>query len=498
MECTVNKETQVVLKENLLGKPYETCRILETLQKVYRQKHLRYFIDIIYTTTVNYLEIYSEESQTEVDSSTIYTLISLLEYCDEIDDLKLRKIFNFLNDLSEKNKLNKDIVYLCLLPQQNLRILKQFLNFEQEFFNNCCITDSSSLFRYSLYKNKHWLFHILDKEIPSLSNQKIYEKLLLLKLNYITNLENINYMQISDILTKIPSRKVTTDIFLQFYITEIRWNLELYHFISKRTLKTVEKFKIVEKKPCLDILSNYFDIKDLNNYENINEILIKHEEYLTVLRGIKTLEEFEIKPIQELDVYNGFCLLKVFEYVILYNKNDDIQKRLKQIKHQFLQSKDQEFKLEVLENIFAMLFLQNKIVNLDQTEENMFICSKNNVFFIASFLKSILKEIKRKYNTTEEKLSGFYIRLSNLISNVSDCLWRLELLKSQDVIEEDAKNTINLMLSSANSLIYICLENDNFEKAHEIIQVSIYYSSYKFIKVFSNCLYASISYTVGL
>ncbi|KAF7283088.1 hypothetical protein GWI33_001492 [Rhynchophorus ferrugineus] len=128
--------------------------------------------------------------------------------------------------------------------------------------------------------------------------------------------------------------------------------------------------------------------------------------------------------------------------------------------------------IELLEIIFATIFIKKSDIKANQLElENSnlpisFICKKKEVRLLLFILKTVTDKVwlEKQYPQGSEACK----RLDQLRKNVTDALWRLDLIES---LPKCKKSLLHYMLAEGETLLNICLKCAEFSKAVEVLKV---------------------------
>lgn len=365
-----------------------------------------------------------------------------------------------IHEMVSTEKVDMGFVYLSVLS--NEKLLKTLVEYERKCFNSLDVTDQTSLFNYCLKNHIHWLFYFLENEICfELSKYSIVNKIWVLKLIYLSNKHDINLTDVRNCVFNIMKTS-GNDKFIQFYTTEMKRVLEICDNDTLNIDLNLHDYIVsLTSQSCLRTLSEFVNLDNIEAYTSIKRILSSNEQLQGASQEIVSRQN-EMK-YSEIDVYNAYYILLLADKYIEMGVNDGvlsdhIQVLLNSAKNYIMQSANVDFQIYAMENLFAYAFIRSRDVGVRKI--------RRHIHYVASSIKSALKEIKNHFSGDTKKQES-YTRFNNLLKNVTDFLWRLDLLKTQKDI------SIDVMTSSPTSLVHVCLQNDDYEKAHEVFKVSI-------------------------
>lgn len=374
-------------------------------------------------------------------------------------EIILPKIFKLIDD----GVLQKDILYLTLLANRNEDLLQKCAKYSKQIFQ-LSVDEPSTLFDYCLYKKQHWFNEIIsncNNELPSVFNETILNKIFTLKCIEITNSQCIDLDELQQIIRKVKLELL--DPFWQFYIKEINQIITWYKFCEKhsQTLNPTDIFLYSCNNSLLETLSEFLQLNQLE----WNEIY-------------DLFQNFESNNTDKSQSF-AFTMFYLLSNIIkLINPDEDINHNnvnliIDKIKTEILGINNLKLQIELLENIFILIFLQQKhLINKNKTKRNInldkYVCNEREVRLLLYLLKSILDDVKLKniYNNTPE-----YKQFTNLNKYVIDASWRMELIMHVKP-NQCENNLLNYMLAPPESLIYMCLKQEDINRAYQVIRVS--------------------------
>ncbi|RZC39218.1 hypothetical protein BDFB_007511 [Asbolus verrucosus] len=387
------------------------------------------------------------------DPSRFYTYLSNYKICGSDEKYFVENFIPKVYALYEKQILQKDLVYLSLLASQNFDTLEKFINYDKSVFV-LNIEDPVSLYDYFVYEQKHWLYEVInnpsayDKLIPLKS---IYNKLNMIKYITITNSSNINIEQLQTMSPQIDDEYL--DEFWKYYIQEVNRFIDIVQFCKTTTQTNAddnELFRFASNNTLLNTLSTYTNLKDSTQWENI---LCKIRDHMET---------------EQLNVFTGYIIIATLVNLLIHNsystslKKDFVNTLLDNMKNKLIELQDKHLQIELLENIFCLLFYRSG---------TDFACKEKEVRFVLFLLKTVMDKLKLK--KVYDKDSDEYKRLSTLNVYVADAIWRLDLIVNIKIAPKIEDQLVNYMLAPPESLIHLCLKRENFERAYQVIEVSL-------------------------
>ncbi|KAJ3648482.1 hypothetical protein Zmor_020282 [Zophobas morio] len=385
------------------------------------------------------------------DPARFYTYLSDYTLTEHDEKHFIESFIPKVYYLYDKKVLRKDLVYLSLLAGENHHVLEKFIEYDKSIFV-LNIDDPVSLFDYYVYEKKHWVYEIVnnpsgfDKLIPL---KTIYNKLKMIKFIYETNFPEVDIEYLHSLSAQIDVEVL--DDFWKFYVDEIIKFIEVVRFckpLLKREVSDSELFAFGSSNALLDTLSRFVDLGDPARWD-------------TILNRLKLNTNED-----ELNVFTGFMIIATLIRLLLqenYNTNnqkkDFVNSVFEDVKTWLLSLQNKQLQVELLENVFSLLFHRSR---------NEFTCKEKEIRFILFLLKSVIEELQLK--KTHEKTSPEHKKLSSLMNLVTDSLWRLDLIINTKMTPKIEERLLNYMLAPPASLIHLCLKRRNFERAHQVIQ----------------------------
>lgn len=426
-----------------------------------------------------------------------------------IEDVQKSEIIHKLYALYEKNIIRKDLILFSLLVNEDKTLFEQVVAYDNSKIK-LDLEQRTTIFDYTQVKKRNWFLDIIEEDYPNLDNifnQDVLLKIYFVKLIYFSNLQNVDIEDIKHVFNKIE-HKIWEDEIVTTYTNETKHILNVIEHVTRHTKEncdTTELYYYVWNNCVLNVLSNYTNLDESDNWSDITK-LVKDEELLKENYNVQDVNEYTQSEIfaSFTILYNTIKCIKLCQTL----KEEDtatkcrISAIVEENKQMILQIKKDSLLVEILENIFLLIFIK-------ESSQSQFFNNTNELFLIILFLKAVINEITSLKRI--EKHNEVYKRYCSLCNYVTDALWRLELITTiKNENEDTTNNVLQYMLATPESLICFCLEKGNFDKANEVIQViykhffkqfnsiSIKLNIYNFIMYFSNFFCAYFSNIEGL
>ncbi|KAK5647689.1 hypothetical protein RI129_002581 [Pyrocoelia pectoralis] len=390
----------------------------------------------------------------------LYRLVSQTQLPDNTDDI-LPKLFTLI----KQNTIRRDLIYLCLLINEDKNTIANFLEYEKTSFK-LDLTNSTSLYDFCIFTKKHWLLETIEnnhryEETYSNNISSIFR---ILKLIAASNQKDIDFLKIREYANCINIRN---NSFMERYVHRLNHILDITELCQNSSdFSTSQIYYYASTHLPLNTFSKFLNLESLSICDTVSTKLNINEDSSET----DTLRAYVI-------LLNLFECLKMCKNVTVSNETleykDDISDKINDIKNKLIDLRNFKLQVELLENIFAMLFLQERHLNgCPDKNGNNFFCNEKEVRLILVLLKSVMDDMKR--NNVTDKRSEEYRKFTELNKNVTDGLWRLELLVSDSMLtytNKLEKNIISYLLSPSESLIHLSLKQNNLNKALQVIQI---------------------------
>ncbi|XP_045461225.1 zinc finger FYVE domain-containing protein 26 [Harmonia axyridis] len=407
----------------------------------------------------------SDEEEKKFEGRNVYKFIACWKISQEREQAIgfLKIVMPKIQFLIEKGLLRRDLIFLSILATQNFNFLEKLLKYEKECFS-LNVDHYSSLYTYCIFKKEHWISAVEKNFRPSFETRvfsdNISKKLIVLKcLNSTINKFNLN--KIVSALKDYEEFHGNDDT-LDHLVFELKKCLDIIIFCRsiRGDVDEKEVYNVMCAKNMVETLSIFIPLEKTENWLSIAQKLKKYDEsyYNTCPDSLKKSEVFKLFTI----------LATVFNIEKIYRTEPlSMTKILDDLKNKLLKIDNPPLILELLEDIFAILFLSEK--HLDESKPDVF---KNNEAVIRSILyiiKEVIGVLKLKgvYKNTEN-----CERFTTLCRYVHDTCWRLEIvstLKTNSI--NNSEKILHYMLASPMSLLSMCLRQGGFSQAHEVVEI---------------------------
>lgn len=380
------------------------------------------------------------------------------------DEERVNEIIPNLYQLCKNGKLSKYYVYLSCLANIDDRILRKFFECDKADAH-LTTTSKMEIFEYVVYKRKHWFLKVL-KEFDSLGkehfNDAVYQKVLVAKLIEETNATTIDREKVRNILDAMVANE---DELIEFYKKEVQEVLNVITFMEDLDFSsnvTEEIFQFVIGNSLLTSLSKHVALEEEKYWERI----------------LNKLQDNDAQHCQgtdeatETDVFLSFTIIcTILNFVTSSNKAVNRGNELRKIIADFFKITCTRLQLEVMKISFIIIFLRTE--HLKSCTEDKYLNDSISLNNILQFLKNIFDTIKiqHKYNKESPEYKTF-IKFNKYLT---DAMWRYELIthvKSSKLAASPNK-LIPYMLAPPESLIHLCLKQRDFERAQQVVKVSL-------------------------
>lgn len=407
-----------------------------------------------------------------------YRHFSSLNY-ESNEDVVL-EVLPTLYKLFNKNILSKNILYLSLLLNDNSSLLDACIQWEKVNFKldyNDCLKDSNKLFDYTIYTKKHWFYHLISNwETINETLPNIQDKLLYLQLVTITNESNsLMFSMLEDVTKKclqVPSSDL--DPFWIFYAKEIRLILKILELCQNQ-----DNFISIHPGEFMDYSTKHSVLSVCSEYLNLTKTYKEVEHLLTEINQNTPPHNENLSD--QIQTLSSFGVLANLLKLILPSLKDNqphpsANEEIKRIQSQFLQLKDHKLQIELLQLIFTITFLQFDHI-IKRTESTFkivqsynFICNEKEVRLILFTLKSLIENIE--FNKIFENDPHCSEKLDRLHTLVIDATRRLDIVINTVSLPKYEEKFLYYMLATPEGLINLCLKNDDFDRAYQVLKVS--------------------------
>lgn len=375
--------------------------------------------------------------------------------CDvnEIDISQLKKVLTSIQELYQRRKLKKDIFYLVLLSNSNNFLINELMKHQNT--STKLLQYSGSLYDYTIFKSKQWFEVILNSDsLNTIFDESVITTSNILKLIYKTN-------EITKPLNEefIVNSKEANEFWKQ-YVKKIFYLWDIVEFCKSYdgNILNEEIFKYSSQHSCLQILYKYLKLEYFN-YNEIIQMIQKEDDIFDPInkKQVDTMVAYTIL----LTVFNSIFQIKTVSNVT--HLLDDLKSKLLTINHKIII-------IELLENIYTILFLMTNHFSNKQTD--VFFCQEPEIRLLLFLLKQLIDEIKSK-NVFNLQCKEQYSAFLNIQKHVTNALWRMELVGKVKNSEKCERKLLKYMLAMPESLIQMCLKEGDYERAYQVVQVRI-------------------------
>lgn len=405
----------------------------------------------------------------DFNPESIYQALSEVNVI-EIEDEQLNEIISKLYHLCKERRLSKYYVYLSCMANDDCTLLQKFIEYDKAKANLNTLS-KLEIFEFVVFKRKHWFLKVLER-FESLAKENfdeiVYQKILLAKLIELTNAADIDTEKIEDILNGMFT---SDDKFVEFYKTEIKKVVDVTAFMERLNLtqnRTGEVLHFLVCNSLLSSLSKYVKLQQMDYWTEIDNKL-RENDALYFKEGEETTE---------LDIFLSFTIIHtILSVVISANKDTFVRDDLEKAKQNFFRISSAKLQIEVIKILFILIFLRNEHLKIctdgDGEEQQGYLNNYNSLSGILQFLKDVFETIKiqNKFN----KESTEYKTFMKFNKYLMDAVWRLELVSHVKASKLTIlpHRLISYMLAPPESLIYMCLRSKDFERALQVIRVSL-------------------------
>lgn len=378
------------------------------------------------------------------------------------------RIIPNLYKLLKDGKLQKDMLYLSFIAINSKQALEKFLAYDK---TSIILENLSAqyVYEYCIFKERHWLTEILNR-LDSLGKQQfsteIFQKLLVLKLFDVTNVELTDTEMVRRILFEVLE---INDDLLNFCINEIRNSVDAAEFVKSITsdipINVHELIHCTVRHSVLKTISQYTDLKRTEIWEHISKKIKQSNE------DLETFKAFTI-------------IISILRNLHILQTLETTESSFQEAEIQLLAIHNRKLQLKIIKTIFTLMFLRKEHLHNSSKNEG-FINGIKEIFTILHFLKSVFEIIKLK--TPFQKNSDEFKVFVELDKYLIDAVWRYELvtnIKSSKSSTSLNCQLVPYMLACPKSLLYMCLKNGDFNRAMQVIQVSFFKASLKRVLIF--------------
>lgn len=411
------------------------------------------------------LELYIEciannSSSLENYEEEVYQVLSEIAVT-AAEEERVKEMIPNLYELCKHGKLSKYYVYLSCMANIDDRILRRFFEYDKADADLTTIS-KTEIFEYVVYKRKHWFLKVL-KEFDSLGKQHfndiIHQKVLVAKLIEETNATTIDREKVRKVLDAVLPNE---DEFIEFYKKEMVEALNVIAFMEDLDFSssvTEEMFQFVISNSLLTSLSKHIALEKAKYWEIILNKLQDNDTQVT-------------DETTQKDVFLTFTVIcTILDIVTSNNEAVDREKELRKIIVNFFKITSATLQLEVIKISFIIIFLRTE--HLKHFTEHKYLNDNVSLNIILQFLKSVFDTIKIQHIYNKE--SPEYKTFIKFNKYLADAMWRYELIThvKASKLAASPHNLIPYMLAPPESLIHLCLKQKDFERAQQVVKVSL-------------------------
>lgn len=410
-----------------------------------------------------YIECIAKNNSLESYDVDIYEVLSEIDVT-EAEDERLKEIILNLLQFCEEKQLSKYYIYLSCLANSNQVMLQKFVEYDMAKADLKEIAETE-IFEYVVYKRKHWFLKVLD-EFDTLGkrylNDNIYQKIVATKLIEQTNIPIIDKGNVESILHLLS---LNDDEFVCFYKEEIKNVLSVITFLEDLSLihdTTDEMFRFIICNSLLATLSKYTELEDTKHWERIVEKLQDNDAQL----------HESAEDTTQTDVFLSFAILCTFLNFI--TSNCTLGNELQKLKENFFKITSTKLQMEVIKIVFIFVFLRKEhLKHSVECDLNEYLNNSKNLNLIFQFLKDVFCTIKIENKLSKE--SPEYGAFTKFNKYLTDAIWRYELIThvQSSKLATSPHRLIYYMLAPPESLIHLCLKRRDFERADQVVKVSL-------------------------
>lgn len=403
----------------------------------------------------------------DFNPQSIYQTLSEVNII-ETEEEQLKEIISKLYQLCKERKLSKYYVYLSCMANDNCTLLEKFIEYDKANANLNTLS-KLEIFEFVVFKRKHWFLKVLQR-FESLGKENfdeiVYQKILLAKLIELTNAADIDTEKIEDVLNGMFT---SDDKFVEFYKIEIKRVLDVTAFMERLNLtqnRTGEVLHFLICNSLLSSLSKYVKLQQTDYWTDIDNKLREND----------ALCFKEDEETSELDIFLAFTIIHtILSVVVSANKDTFVKDDLEKAKQNFFKISSAKLQIEVIKILFILIFLRNEHLKIcsDGEEQQGYLNNYSSLNGILQFLKDIFETIKIQNRFNKE--SPEYKTFMKFNKYLMDAVWRLELVSHVKASKLTIlpHRLISYMLAPPESLIYMCLKSKDFERALQVIRVSL-------------------------
>lgn len=469
----ISNDTSAFLKQNLISNPVTTSTILR-----YLQAHLsenKFNANKIQTL---YLEVLKNELSTPDSIDKAITLMSLVKWEDQFIPQFIQQVLKLVCD--DTYRQYRKQILVSLVPQERPELLKVTSEFMQqnepqkefkltpEYMLELCYQDKTHWLLKASQVYKHQLHDM--KNVTFKINNFTKQILIMVLIDLMNSPETYDLPSLVHQLTNIFSildRYSTADEQLQFYITEVKRELTIIKFCLENNCKimTTSIFNQALTQSALALISQVCRLPKVDRYK-VSRLLNTNNDIITELMALQG-STTRLKGDQNLNwdivTYNSYCVITKIIDTILNAAEEhenavELTASLDEVKRIVLSIQPLQFCIEVIENIFACLFLRYEFLSCEEHFQEFpcgthsdcsyfyskkqiknpkgnkspttgFMCNSMTMQVILNTLKLCLETLEDNVGK-ETNASVVISRLKQLVKVVNHSLWKLQLVST--------------------------------------------------------------------
>lgn len=469
----ISNDTSAFLKQNLISNPVTTSTILR-----YLQAHLsenKFNANKIQTL---YLEVLKNELSTPDSIDKAITLMSLVKWEDQFIPQFIQQVLKLVCD--DTYRQYRKQILVSLVPQERPELLKVTSEFMQqnepqkefkltpEYMLELCYQDKTHWLLKASQVYKHQLHDM--KNVTFKINNFTKQILIMVLIDLMNSPETYDLPSLVHQLTNIFSildRYSTADEQLQFYITEVKRELTIIKFCLENNCKimTTSIFNQALTQSALALISQVCRLPKVDRYK-VSRLLNTNNDIITELMALQG-STTRLKGDQNLNwdivTYNSYCAITKIIDTILNAAEEhenavELTASLDEVKRIVLSIQPLQFCIEVIENIFACLFLRYEFLSCEEHFQEFpcgthsdcsyfyskkqiknpkgnkspttgFMCNSMTMQVILNTLKLCLETLEDNVGK-ETNASVVISRLKQLVKVVNHSLWKLQLVST--------------------------------------------------------------------
>ncbi|XP_077301131.1 zinc finger FYVE-type containing 26 spastizin [Arctopsyche grandis] len=347
---------------------------------------------------------------------------------------------------------------------------------------------------------KHWLLESIshfstllesNNDLPVYSDnitQKVWQLTLINFMNSQNKSPLVALERLKAFFSFIDYQNCEDNLFV--YFNEIYRELNLFSFCINNSKKKhfLGWCEVMKNHSALSVISKMCDLSQLDRFK-VKQALNLNTELLMKIKDSK--EKFEPHKHWDIMTYNAYCIITSVIDIIILNSNPHTEaeqqnplSNLDEIKLMILNVQPVKFRIEVLKNIFACLFLRYEYFSNEDckrtaksavysdnsyfiqdakktkllTDYQGFMCKSDLVKDILHMLKDCLTKLHDGLKINSGELNNVDLEdFNQLQSYVTNAIWKWQLMTNMKVENWDSIS----MPSLYNSLIDLSSEEEN-------------------------------------